>query len=92
MLLVGDAAGYVDALTGEGVAVGLATARLAVAAIAAGRPEDYPAAWARGTRRYRCSRDGAARVADRPGTAAPARPGRRRGCPASSRCVVDSLA
>ncbi len=53
VLLVGDAAGYVDALTGEGLSTGLATARSAVAALAAGRPEDYPAAWARDTRRYR---------------------------------------
>jgi flavin-dependent dehydrogenase len=55
VLLVGDAAGYVDALTGEGVAVGLATARAAVQAIVAGRPQDYPAAWRRATRRYRWS-------------------------------------
>jgi flavin-dependent dehydrogenase len=41
VLLVGDAAGYVDALTGEGIAVGLGQARAAVAAIAAGRPEAY---------------------------------------------------
>ena len=38
VLLVGDAAGYVDALTGEGIALGLAQARAAVAAVAAGRP------------------------------------------------------
>jgi flavin-dependent dehydrogenase len=38
VLLVGDAAGYVDALTGEGIALGLAQARAAVGAIAAGRP------------------------------------------------------
>ena len=41
VLLVGDAAGYVDALTGEGIAVGLASARAAVAAIAAGTPTAY---------------------------------------------------
>jgi flavin-dependent dehydrogenase len=52
-LLVGDAAGYVDALTGEGLGAGFASARLAARSIAAGRPEDYPAAWARGTRRSR---------------------------------------
>ena len=33
MLLVGDAAGYVDALTGEGIALGLAQARAAVEAV-----------------------------------------------------------
>jgi flavin-dependent dehydrogenase len=41
VLLVGDAAGYVDALTGEGIAIGLAQARAAVAAVAAGRPQRY---------------------------------------------------
>lgn len=55
VLLVGDAAGYVDALTGEGIAVGLATAREAVAAIVAGRPETYPARWRAVSRRYRWS-------------------------------------
>lgn len=53
VLLVGDAAGYVDALTGEGVAVGLASARAAVAAVLADRPEDYERAWRRASRRYR---------------------------------------
>lgn len=41
VLLVGDAGGYVDALTGEGIALGLAQARTAVACVASGRPEDY---------------------------------------------------
>ena len=41
VLLVGDAAGYVDALTGEGIALGLAQARAAVACLAADRPERY---------------------------------------------------
>ena len=53
VLLVGDAAGYVDALTGEGLATGLASARQAVQALAAGRPEHYAALWARETRRSR---------------------------------------
>lgn len=42
VLLVGDAGGYVDALTGEGLALGLAQAQLAVQAVATGRPESYP--------------------------------------------------
>jgi flavin-dependent dehydrogenase len=42
VLLVGDAGGYVDALTGEGMAVGLAQAQVAVHAVAIGRPEIYP--------------------------------------------------
>lgn len=58
VLLVGDAAGYVDALTGEGIAVGVATARAAVAALGAGRPQDYPAAWRRVSRRYRLVTEG----------------------------------
>ena len=38
VLLVGDAGGYVDALTGEGIALGLAQARAAVAAVGGGDP------------------------------------------------------
>jgi flavin-dependent dehydrogenase len=53
VLLVGDAAGYVDALTGEGLATGLATAAAAVAAVLEGRPEAYDARWRAATRRYR---------------------------------------
>jgi flavin-dependent dehydrogenase len=45
VLLVGDAAGYVDALTGEGLAVGLASAQALVDAVIAGRPQDYAHAW-----------------------------------------------
>ena len=67
VLLVGDAAGYVDALTGEGIAVGLATAEAAVSAVAAGRPEAYPAAWRAATRRYRWSAGALLAVAARPG-------------------------
>lgn len=47
VLLVGDASGYVDALTGEGIALGLAQARAAVDAVAAGRPHRYELAWRR---------------------------------------------
>ncbi len=52
VLLVGDAAGYVDALTGEGLALGLAQARAAVAAVAAGRPDRYEPAARRLGRRH----------------------------------------
>ncbi|MGI3784222.1 MAG: NAD(P)/FAD-dependent oxidoreductase [Janthinobacterium lividum] len=45
VLLVGDAAGYVDALTGEGITLGLAQARAAVAALVAGQPQRYERAW-----------------------------------------------
>lgn len=53
VLLVGDAAGYVDALTGEGIAVGLATARALVAAVQADAPASYEGAWRNASRRYR---------------------------------------
>jgi flavin-dependent dehydrogenase len=52
VLLVGDAAGYVDALTGEGIALGLAQARAAVAAVRSGDPEAYERSWRRLTRRH----------------------------------------
>lgn len=53
VLLVGDAAGYVDALTGEGIAVGLATAREAVACVLADDAADYDRRWRRASRDYR---------------------------------------
>ena len=53
VLLVGDAAGYVDALTGEGVSLGLATGSAAVDCIVAGRPQSYEELWRAATRRYR---------------------------------------
>jgi flavin-dependent dehydrogenase len=51
-LLVGDAAGYVDALTGEGIAVGIAQARAVVAAVAADDPASYTRAWRKVTWRH----------------------------------------
>ncbi|GAA3127060.1 NAD(P)/FAD-dependent oxidoreductase [Kribbella aluminosa] len=47
VLLVGDAAGYVDALTGEGIAVALRTSAELVDCIRADRPQDYDAAYRR---------------------------------------------
>ncbi|GHH85632.1 oxidoreductase [Streptomyces sulfonofaciens] len=52
-MLVGDAAGYVDALTGEGISLALAAAGHLVRCVRAGRPEDYERAWRRLSRRYR---------------------------------------
>ncbi|MET9927358.1 MULTISPECIES: FAD-dependent monooxygenase [unclassified Streptomyces] len=66
VLLVGDAAGYTDALTGEGIALAVATATAAVGCLAAGRPEDYPARWARATRRYRLLTQALLRAAAHP--------------------------
>jgi len=53
VLLVGDAGGYVDALTGEGIAMALAQARAAVAAIVDQDPMRYEHDWHTITRRYR---------------------------------------
>ena len=53
VMLVGDAAGYVDALTGEGLAVGFASANALVSAVEAGQVDGYERAWRRVTRDYR---------------------------------------
>jgi flavin-dependent dehydrogenase len=47
VLLVGDASGYLDALTGEGIGVGLAQADALAHCLAVGRPEQYERAWRR---------------------------------------------
>ncbi|MFF2050772.1 NAD(P)/FAD-dependent oxidoreductase [Leifsonia sp. NPDC058194] len=52
-LLAGDASGYVDALTGEGMRVGFSQARAAVAAVRAGDTEQYERAWRATTRDFR---------------------------------------
>ena len=49
---MGDAAGYVDALTGEGLALGMAQARAAVEAVTAGDPSSYEQAWRVARRRH----------------------------------------
>lgn len=66
VLLVGDAAGYVDALTGEGITVGLAAARVLIESIVAGRPQDYEQLWLRTSRRYRALTGGLLWAAGRP--------------------------
>ncbi|MGX7680546.1 NAD(P)/FAD-dependent oxidoreductase [Jatrophihabitans sp. DSM 45814] len=53
VLLVGDAAGYVDALTGEGLAVGFASARQLIGCIRGGQPARYEKQWLQTSRRYR---------------------------------------
>ncbi|ETK38086.1 NAD(P)/FAD-dependent oxidoreductase [Microbispora sp. ATCC PTA-5024] len=47
VLLVGDAAGYVDALTGEGLSLALLSAGALVRCLRDGRPDAYEAAWRR---------------------------------------------
>ena len=52
--LVGDAAGYTDAVTGEGITLGLLGAQALASTIAAGEPlERYDAAWRRLSRAHR---------------------------------------
>lgn len=53
VLLVGDAAGYVDALTGEGLGIGFGAAELLVNCVVAGAPGDYDHLWRHMSRRYR---------------------------------------
>jgi flavin-dependent dehydrogenase len=53
VLLVGDAAGYEDALTGEGISLAVKQAAAAVRAIVDDQPASYEAAWHRVTRDYR---------------------------------------
>ena len=53
VLLVGDAAGYEDALTGEGISLAVKQAGAAVTAIIDETPSSYEAAWRRITRDYR---------------------------------------
>jgi flavin-dependent dehydrogenase len=52
-LLVGDASGYVDALTGEGLRIGLAQAVAAVKAVVDEDPKSYEKEWVKITRSYR---------------------------------------
>ncbi len=51
--LVGDASGYVDALTGEGLRVGLAQAEVLADCLARDDLPSYERAWARSTRDFR---------------------------------------
>ena len=66
VLLVGDAAGYLEALTGEGLSVGFASARQLVGCLRQGRPERYEAEWRRASRRYRTITGGLLWAAGRP--------------------------
>lgn len=66
VLLAGDAAGYVDPLTGEGVALGMATGALAATCAARGVPEQYEANWSAMTRGYRVLTSALLAVAKRP--------------------------
>ena len=66
-LLVGDASGYVDALTGEGIALGLAQARAAVDAVRRDDPASYEWAWRRVGWRHDLLTRGLLAASGRPG-------------------------
>jgi flavin-dependent dehydrogenase len=66
VLLVGDAAGYVDALTGEGIGIAFSAAALLVNCVAADRPADYDRQWRRMSRRYRLLTAGLLRASTYP--------------------------
>ena len=66
VLLVGDAAGYVDALTGEGISVGLHSARLLAHCLRQDRPDRYERAWHSSSRRYRVLTESLLFAAERP--------------------------
>jgi flavin-dependent dehydrogenase len=58
VLLVGDAAGYLDPITGEGIKLGIGGAIAAVDAIVAGDVEGYERAWGQMYRPYAVSTGG----------------------------------
>ena len=66
VLLAGDASGYVDAITGEGVRVGLAQAEAAIACIARDDPGGYERAWKERTRDFRVLTAGLVAAANSP--------------------------
>lgn len=53
VMLVGDASGYVDAITGEGIRVGLAQAEAAIDCIETDDPSGYERAWSQSSRDFR---------------------------------------
>jgi len=53
VMLVGDAAGYVDALTGEGLGIAFGGAELLVKCAVADSPAEYDRQWRQMSRRYR---------------------------------------
>lgn len=66
VLLAGDSSGYVDAITGEGIRVGLAQAEAAVACIAADDVVGYESAWSQRTRDFRVLTSGLVALAGSP--------------------------
>ena len=66
VLLVGDASGYVDAITGEGLRLGFAQALAAVSCVVANDPHRYEGEWTRITRDFRVTTTALVRFATSP--------------------------
>ena len=66
VLLVGDASGYVDAITGEGLRLGFAQALAAVGCVVANDPRRYEGEWSRITRDFRVTTTALVRFATSP--------------------------
>ena len=66
VLLVGDASGYVDAITGEGLRLGFAQAAAAVDAVVHGLPGGYEEAWKAISRDFRVLTTGLVGLASSP--------------------------
>jgi menaquinone-9 beta-reductase len=66
VLLVGDASGYVDAITGEGLRLGFAQALAAVRCVIANDPRRYEGEWSRITRDFRVTTTALVRFATSP--------------------------
>ncbi|MFG3441343.1 NAD(P)/FAD-dependent oxidoreductase [Nonomuraea sp. NPDC047897] len=69
VLLAGDAAGYTDALTGEGVSLAVRCAEALVGCLQRDRPQDYERAWRRLSRTHRLLTGALVHAAHRPATA-----------------------
>jgi len=65
-MLIGDASGYVDALTGEGIRIGLEQAKVAVQAAIDAEPGRYEREWVRVTRDFRRLTGAVVRLATSP--------------------------
>jgi flavin-dependent dehydrogenase len=66
VMLVGDAAGYIDALTGEGMGLAFGAAEVLIDCVVRDRPEDYDRRWRALTRRYRMLTAGLVRASAYP--------------------------
>jgi flavin-dependent dehydrogenase len=91
VLLVGDAAGYIDALTGEGMGLAFGAAELAVNCVVRDEPGAYDRQWRTLTRRYRLLTEGLVRASSHPSIRARLVPAAK-ALPGVFGCAVDLLA